>query len=158
MSPVSEEVQITTFCSGLCRWDKLLLWCESPPIHLASLCAQSPFWHPWVDLIQSAGILKIWFGSGSFDRSRPSLKLPSRWFEEASDYLFLGRRHPHVCKGSPIVAYIWSPNLCVKDVVNANQVVFSFLARAFAPNLCDLIWSFSSWPLQSCQWHPESVT
>ena len=25
---------------------------------------------------------------------------------------------------------------------------FLFLARAFAPNLCDLIWSFSSWPLQ----------
>ena len=28
-------------CSRLHRWDKLLLWCESPPIHLASLCALS---------------------------------------------------------------------------------------------------------------------
>ena len=46
------------------------------------------------------------------------------WLEEVSDYLFPGRRHPHVCKGSPLVAYKWSPNQCVKDAVNANQVVF----------------------------------
>ena len=57
-----------------------------------------------------------------------------------------------------LVAYKWSPNQCVKDAVNANQVVFSFLSRAFAPDLGDLIWSFSSWPLQSCQWPPDSVT
>ena len=33
------------------------------------------------------------------------------------------------------MAYKWSPNQCVKDAVNANQVLFfSFFARAFAPN------------------------
>ena len=42
------------------------------------------------------------------------------WFEEVSDYLFLGRRHPHICKGSPLVVYKWSPNQCVKDAVNTN--------------------------------------
>ena len=67
------------------------------------------------------------------------------WFEEVSDYLFPGRRCPHLCKGSPLVAYKQSPNQCVKEAVNANQVFFfSFLARAFVPNSCDLIWSFSS--------------
>ena len=45
-------------------------------------------------------------------------------FEEVSDYLFPGRRHPHICKGSPLMAYKWSPNQCVKDMVNANQVFF----------------------------------
>ena len=79
-------------------------------------------------------------------------------FKEVSDYLFLGRRHPHVCKGSPLVAYKWSHNQCVKDMVNANQVVFSLLARVFAPDSCDLIQSFSSQPLQSCQWPPDPVT
>ena len=58
----------------------------------------------------------------------------------------------------PLVAYKQSPNQCVKGMVNANQVVFSFLGRAFAPDLCDLIWSFSSWPLQSCQWLPDPAT
>ena len=66
-----------------------------------------------------------------------------QWFEEVSDYLFSGRRCPHVCKGSPLVAYKWSPNQHVKDTVNANQVVVSFLARAFAPDSCDFIQSFS---------------
>ena len=46
------------------------------------------------------------------------------WFEEVSDYLFPGRRHPHICKGPMLVAYKWNPNQHVKDVVNANQVVF----------------------------------
>ena len=81
-----------------------------------------------------------------------------QWFEEVSDYLFPGRRCPHICRGFPLVAYKWSPNQCVKDTVNTNQVVFSFLARAFAPDLYDLIWSFSSWPLQSCQWPPDPAT
>ena len=35
---------------------------------------------------------------------------------------------------------------------------FLFLARAFAPHSNDLIWSFSSWPLWSCQWPPDLVT
>ena len=91
------------------------------------------------------------------DHNHP-LNCQIQWFKEVSDYLFPGRRCPHVCKGSSLVAYKWSPNQCVKDAVNANQVVFSFLARAFVSNLCDLIWSFSSWPLQSCQWLPDAVT
>ena len=74
---VLEQAQITTFHSGLHRWDKALLWCESPPIHLASLCDLSHFWHPCVGSIQSGRILKIWFGSVSCGRSRLSLKLPN---------------------------------------------------------------------------------
>ena len=50
------------------------------------------------------------------------------WFKEVSDYLFPGRRCPHICEGSPLVAYKWSPNQCEKDVVNANQVVFFFIS------------------------------
>ena len=76
------------------------------------------------------------------------------WFEEVSDYLFPGRRHP-ICKGAPLVAYKQNANQCDKDIANANQVFF-FLAGAFAPDSCDLIWSFSSWPLQLCQWPPRS--
>ena len=49
------------------------------------------------------------------------------WFKEVSDYLFLGRRCPHICKGSPLVVYKWSPNQHCKDVVNGNQVVFFHL-------------------------------
>ena len=58
----------------------------------------------------------------------------------------------------PLVAYKQSPNQHVKDAANANQVFFSFLARAFAPDSSDLMWSFSSWPLKSCQWPPDPVT
>ena len=35
---------------------------------------------------------------------------------------------------------------------------FLFLARAFVPYLSDLIWSFSSRPLQLCQWLPYLAT
>ena len=52
----------------------------------------------------------------------------------------------------------WNPNHCGKDVVSTYPVVSSFLARAFAPNLCDLIQSFSSWPLLPCQWPPNPAT
>ena len=74
---VSSKAWITTFCSKLHRQDKLLLWCESPPIQLVSLCTLSYFWCPWVGSTQRRRILKIWFGSGSCDGSWPSLKLPS---------------------------------------------------------------------------------
>ena len=37
-SLVSSTAQITTFCSRLQGQDKLLLWCESLPIHLVYLC------------------------------------------------------------------------------------------------------------------------
>ena len=47
-----------------------------------------------------------------------------QWFEEVSDYLLLGRRHPHICEGPTLVAYKWSPKQCDKDTANANQVVF----------------------------------
>ena len=38
LNPVLSKAHITTFCSRLHRQDKSLLWCESPPIHLAYLC------------------------------------------------------------------------------------------------------------------------
>ena len=126
----------------------LLQQIESPPIHLASLCTWSHFWHPWVGSIWSGGILKIWVWQWELwqDHDHP-LNCQIQWFKEVSDYLFPARRHPHICKGSPLVAHKQSPNQCVKDKVNANQVVFSFLPRAFAPDSHDLIQSFSSWPL-----------
>ena len=46
------------------------------------------------------------------------------WFEEVCDYIFPGWRHPHVCDGSPLVAYKQSPNQHEKEVTNANQVFF----------------------------------
>ena len=60
--------------------------------------------------------------------------------------------------GSPLVADKQNPNHCGKDAVSTNPVVSSFLARAFVPNLCDLIWSFSSWPLLLHQLVPNPVT
>ena len=36
----------------------------------------------------------------------------------------------------------WNPNHCGKDVVSTNPVVSSFLARALAPELCDIIPKF----------------
>ena len=64
---------------------------------------------------------------------------------------------PHL-QESLLVADKWNPNHHGKDAVSANPVVSSFLARAFAPELFDLIQSFSSQPLLSCQWPPNPVT
>ena len=53
----------------------------------------------------------------------------------------------------------WNPKQSPwKDVVSANPVVSLFLARAFVPNLCNLIQSLSSQPLLSCQWPPNLAT
>ena len=72
---VSSKALVTTFCSGLHRWDELLLLCESPPIHLAYLCTPlSYFWHSWMGLAQKRRIPKIWFSSGRCDGLQPSLK------------------------------------------------------------------------------------
>ena len=60
--------------------------------------------------------------------------------------------------GSPLVVCKWNPNQCGKDMVSANPVGSSFLARAFAPYLCNSIQSFSSQPLLSCQWLPNPAT
>ena len=68
LNPVLSKAQITTFHSRLHRQDKLLLWCESPPIDLGYLCTLSHFWHLWVGLTQRRRIPKIWFGSGSCGR------------------------------------------------------------------------------------------
>ena len=43
-------------------------------------------------------------------------------------------------------------------MVSANSVVSLFLARALAPELCKLIWRFSSRPLLLGQWLPNMVT
>ena len=43
-------------------------------------------------------------------------------------------------------------------MVSTNPVVSSFFARAFVPNLCNLIQSFSSQPLLLCQWPPNPAT
>ena len=52
----------------------------------------------------------------------------------------------------------WNPIHHGKDAVGTNPVVSSFLARAFVPNLCELIQSFSSQPLLLHQWPPNPVT
>ena len=35
-----------------------------------------------------------------------------------------GRRHPHICKGTPLVAYKWIPEQHDKEVVTSDQVVY----------------------------------
>ena len=52
LNPVSNKAKITAFHSRLQRLDKLLLWYESLPIHLAYLCTLSHFWHLWVGSTQ----------------------------------------------------------------------------------------------------------
>ena len=64
---------------------------------------------------------------------------------------------PHLI-GSPLVAYKQNPNNHQKDALSTNPVVSSFLARAFAPNLYNLVQSFSSWPLLLHHWPPNLVT
>ena len=60
--------------------------------------------------------------------------------------------------GKPLVVDKENPYHCGKDAVSANAVVSLFLARAFVPNLNDLIQSFSSQPLLSDQWPSNLVT
>ena len=60
--------------------------------------------------------------------------------------------------GSLLVVVKGNPNHHGNDAVSANPVVSSFLARAFATNLCDLSQSFSLWPLLLHQWLPNPVT
>ena len=59
--------------------------------------------------------------------------------------------------GSLLVVDKQNPNPCGKDAVSANPVVSSFFARAFVPNLCDLIQSFSSQPLLLHEWPPNPI-
>ena len=33
-------------------------------------------------------------------------------------------RHPHICKGTPLVAYKWIPTWCDKEAVTSDQVVY----------------------------------
>ena len=47
------------------------------------------------------------------------------------------------------------PNNMIRTQLTQTKCFFLFLARAFAPDSSDLIQSFSSWPLQSCQWLPD---
>ena len=35
-----------------------------------------------------------------------------------------GRRHPHICKGTPLVAYKQIPEQCDKEAVTSDQVVY----------------------------------
>ena len=35
-----------------------------------------------------------------------------------------GRGHPNICKGTPLVAYKWSPKQCDKEAVTSDQVVY----------------------------------
>ena len=35
-----------------------------------------------------------------------------------------GWRHPHICKGTPLVVYKWIPTWCYKEVVTSDQVVY----------------------------------
>ena len=83
------------------------------------MCTLSHFWHPSVGLTQRRRIPRIWFGSGSCDRSQPSLKLPSLVVPGGKWLTFFqvggiptSERQPH-----------WSPKQHDKDVANPNQVV-----------------------------------
>ena len=146
------------FCSGLQRQDKLLLWCESPPIHLASLCTLAHFWHPWVGSQQNTEEKnpEIWFGKGSCDRSWPSLKLPSlvvpggKWlpFSQVGG-MPTSEKEPHWWHINRV------PDNVTRMWLTQTKWFVLFLARAFVPTLNDWIWSFSSQPLISCQWLPN---
>ena len=84
---VLSEAWITTFYSRLHRWDKLLLWCESPPIHLVYLCTLSHFWHPLVGSTQRRRIPDlVWQWELGQSHDHP-LNCQAWWFLEVSDYL-----------------------------------------------------------------------
>ena len=76
---------------------------------------------------------------------------------KVGDYLFLGQKCHHVCE-EPCWWQINGISIIVeKTWLVHTQWFFLFLVRAFAPKLCKLIWSFSSWPLLLHQWPPNPV-
>ena len=139
---------------------KLLLWWAHESIQHPQL--PSHFWHPWVGLKQCGRIPKVWFSSRSCGglplNCLKSLKLPYLVVHEGWWLPFpRSEVSPHL-ERSPLVANKWISNHHGQDMVSANPVVSLFLLRAFAPELGELIWSFSSWPLLLCQWPPYPVT
>ena len=112
--------------------DKLLVWCESLPVHLVYLCThENPlhFWHPWVGCtLQHSPNSEEKPGSGltvgAAVESWPSLNLPRlvipgcKWLPFSQ---FGGV--PTSERGAPLVVYKWSPKQHDKDMANSNQVV-----------------------------------
>ena len=88
----------------------------------------------------------------------PSLVLPIWWFNKAGEYLFPGRKCPHLCERICWWQMNGFPTHHGSDVPYASPLFLKFLAWAFAPELNEHIQSFNSWPLFSCQWLPDQVT
>ena len=154
------------FCSRLHGQDKLLVWCESPPIHLVCLCIHlSHFWHPWVgstlqhSLDMEEENPRSGLAVGAVMELWPSLKLPNlvvpagKWlpFSQAGG-VPTSEREPHWWHINGV------PNNVTRMQLTQAQWFVLFLARAFAPRLSDRIQSFSSQPLISCPWLPNQVT
>ena len=155
------------FGSGLWGQDKLLVWCESLPVHLVYLCHSpnvewpSHFWQSLGRLHTSAPFLlrresQIWSKVGAVAESWPSLNLlilvvlGGKWLP----FFLVGgiptsEREPHWWHTNGVqnnVTRKWLPQI---------KWFILFLARAFAPITNDHIWSLNSQPLISCQWPPN---
>ena len=54
---------------------------------------------------------------------QPSLKLPIWWFDKAGEYLFPGRKGPHICEGIHWWQMNRFPTYHGSDVANPSPVV-----------------------------------
>ena len=123
-----------------------------------SLCTLSHFEHPgwaWnrVEESQRSGL-----AVGAVTVHNHPLNCQNLVVQEGRWLLFSRLEASPYFLGSLLVAYKWDPNHHGQDAVSTNPVVSLFPARAFAPYLCNSIWSVSSWPLLICQWPPNPVT
>ena len=105
-------------------WDKSWPW-WAHWIHLASPESHI-FLHPWVGLTEVAGSQRSGLAALGCGSSWPSLKLPIWWFNNAGEYLFSGRKCPHICKGICWWQMNGFPTHCGSDAANASPVVSQF--------------------------------
>ena len=129
------------FSSKLQGWNKLLVWCESLPVHLVYLCNHQC---GTVTILASLGGLHM---SASFLLRRlrrlPFSQVGGIPMSERETCWWHTNRVPNnmISKWLPQIKwFIW------------------FIARASVPTMNDHIQSFSSQPLISCPWLPNQVT
>ena len=84
---------------------------------------ESHFWHPWVGSKEVAGSQGSGLAALGFCCLQLSLKLPIWWFDKAGEYLFPGRKCPHICKGICWWQMNGSPTQYESDAANASPVV-----------------------------------
>ena len=134
-------------------WDKLLVWCESLPVHLVYLCTHmelSHFWHPWVGSTlqhppNSEEDPRSGLAVGAVVESWPSLNLLSLVvpggkclpFSQVGGIL-ISEREPHWWHINGV------PNNTTRMQLPQIKWFVLFLARAFVPTTNVHIQSFSS--------------